>query len=322
MTKPVLRPAVFLLALVLTAAGAPPGRAADEGQNPSDPFPHRQFPPLTGKAIGVLASGGQEVLAQEGRRGPADGFCFGSGGGSYRWLYVPVAKKPLIGGLYVPVGTKGDASKRFNRLSTATPATVAHWGVNGPYALVEAEVNGGLGAPPGESFVATHLRTLDGTKEYPLQVSSVVGQLRREFQVYQRQQGDAVEKGLNEARAQLSPGHKVAPGREQTQTVFVTWLPETEQLRVVVKARIALKAYGPVRPAQPLLPTADGTRPAEPASTDGLLLGVELGMTYEVSKLGVLDANRPIWLHRFQKSFAAPLPRQEAQSESDPAPEK
>ena len=38
-------------------------------------------------------SGGQEVLGREGRKGPADAYCLGSGEGSYRLLYVPVAKR-------------------------------------------------------------------------------------------------------------------------------------------------------------------------------------------------------------------------------------
>ena len=307
MTKTSPRSAALLLSLVLTAAGLTPVWAADGDRDPADPFPHREFQPLPGKMIGVLASGGQDVLAQEGRRGAADALCFGSGGDSYRWVYVPVPKKPLIGALNVRVGTKGDATKRFDRLSMANPATVARWGVSGPYTLVEVEVNGGLGAPAGETFVATQLRPLDGTKQYPLQVAKVVGELRRHFQAYLKEQDDPVENGLRQARAQIPDGYKLAPGREQTETVFVTWLPTTEQLRVTVKARITRKALGPVRPGREPLATADGTQPGTPPSANGLLAGVELGMTYDVSKKGVLDSNHAVPLHVFQKTFSAPV---------------
>jgi hypothetical protein len=320
MTKASLRALPCLLALALAAA--PAVRAGDDTRDPADPFPRRRFQPLPGKAVGVLVADGQEVLGREGRKSPADALCLGTGPGSYRMLYVPVDKKPIIGGLNVPVGEKGQSVKPFRNLSPASPKTVAKWGVTGPYALVEVEVNGGLGGPARENFVATNMRVLDGTKEYPLQVNRVVDDLRREVQVYLKAREDAVENGLTEARARVPAEYKVAPGREQAQTVFVTWLPETEQLRVTIHARIIQKAYGPVRAARPPLPTDDGTRPGQPASTDGLMLGVELGMTYEVSKRGVLDANHPVPLHTFQKAFAAPPPRQVAEAEAQTAPEK
>ena len=309
----------FWAVLTLLALAGPGGlvRAGDDGKDRADPFPARQFQALPGKVVGVLVSGGQDVLAQEGRRGPADAFVFGSGPGSYRWLYVPVQKKPLIGGLLVRVGEKGNTVKAFRKLSMADARTVQQWGITGPYALVEVEVNGGLGAPPGETFVATHMRPLDGTKEYPLQVAKVVGDLRREFRAYLQEQGDAIEHGLSEARSRVPADHTLTPGRERTETVLVTWLPETDQLRVTIHARIAEKALGPVRPGRPALPTADGTQPAVPASTSGLLVGVELGMTYEVSKVGALDGSRPVPLHLFQKAFAAPPPRQLAASETE-----
>jgi hypothetical protein len=303
------------VALALAAAGATAVRAADGDKDSADPFPRREFQPLPGKVIGVLAAGGREVLAQEGRRGPADALCFGRDGDSYRWLYVPAPKKPQIGALNVRVGTKGDASKRFDRLSMANPATVARWGVAGPYVLVEAEVNGGLGAPPGETFVATQLRPLDGTKEYPLQVARVVGDLRRQFEAYLKDQDGAVEKGLSKARARVPDGYKLAGGREQAETVFVTWLPRAEQLRVIVMARIARKALGPVRPAREPLATADGTQPGTPPSAAGLSVGVELGMTYDVSKKGVIESSHPVPLHLFEKAFTAPLPRSGADPE-------
>jgi hypothetical protein len=318
MTKTTLRALACLLALALAAGVAPPARAGDDGGDPTDPFPRRRFQALPGKVVGVLGADGQEVLGREGRKGPADALCLGTGPGSYRLLYVPVEKKPIIGGLLIPVGEKGQTVKPFRKLSVASPKTVAKWGVTGPYALVEVEVNGGLGGPARENFVATGMKPLDGTKEYPLQVNRVVGELRRQFRVYLREQEDAVEKGMSEARTRIPPEHKLAAGREQNETVFVTWLPETEQLRVIFHARISEKAYGPVRPAKTPAPTDEGTPPPVPASVSAVQLGAELGMTYEVSKLGVLEGNRPVPLHVFRKAFTAPAPRQVAES----APEK
>jgi hypothetical protein len=256
----------------------------------------------------VLVSGGQEVLAREGRRGPADAFCLGSGGGSYRWLYVSGAEKPAIGGLFVRVGPKGDAVKRFNGLSMADPKTAPHWGAGGPYALVEVEVNGGLGTPPGETLVATRLRVLDGTREYPLHVARVVADLRRRFQAHLKTEEGAIARGLSEARGRVPPGHKLSPGREQAEAVFVSWLPETDQLRVVFQARITEKALrtGPALPPQSR-DTGDG-RPPDPPVHAGVRLGVELGMTYDVSRSGAVEASRPVSLRPVQKELLAPAP--------------
>jgi hypothetical protein len=299
--------AVGLLVLALPAAGAPPV-PADNARDEGVPFPRRQFHALPEKVVGVLVSGDADILAREGRKGPADAYGFGSGGDSYRWLYVPMARKWIIGGLVARVGSRGDALKRFDHLGLANATTVQPWGVSGPYALVEVEVNGGLGAPPGETFVATHMRVLDGSKEYPLHVSKVVDELRRRFQVHLQLHQDTIAQGMYRARERLPARHQVTPGREQTETVFVTWLPETEQLRAVFQARITEKALATAPPVPPpAVDTGDG-RPPDPPVHAGVQLGVELGVTYEVSKLGLLDGSRDLPLQPYQKELLAPAP--------------
>jgi hypothetical protein len=296
-----------LLSLALPAAAAPP--PPEPARDPANPFPRPQFQALPDKVVGVLVSGAQDVLALEGRRGPADVFCLGCGDGSYRWMYVPVPKKWIIGGLNIRVGPKGDTVKRFTGLSMANPKTVERWGVSGPYALVEVEVNAGLGAPPGEHFVATNLRVVDGTKEYPLHVAKVIDDLRRQFQIHLKLEEDAIARGLYAARERLPAGHKRTPGREQTETLFVTWLPETQQLRVILQARITEKALAtaPPLPPPPAVDTGDG-RPPDPPVHAGVQLGVELGVTYEVSKLGLLDGSRDLPLRPYHKELLAPAP--------------
>jgi hypothetical protein len=310
MKKTTVWATLTLLSLALPAAAAPP--PPEPSRDPANPFPRRKFEALSGTVVGVLVSGGQDVLAQEGRRGPADAFCLGCGEGSYRWMYVPVRKKWIIGGLNVRVGPKGDTVKRFMGLSMADPKTVQQWDVAGPYALVEAEVNGGAGAPPGESFVATHLRVLDGSKDYPLHVGKVIEDLRRQFQVHLKLEEDAVGRGLSDARERVPAGHKLTPGREQTETLFVTWLPETQQLRVVFQARITEKALPtvPPPPPPPAVDTGDG-RPPDPPVHAGVQLGVELGMTYDVSKRGLVDASRAVPLRPYQKELLTPPARRQ-----------
>jgi hypothetical protein len=194
----------------------------------------------------------------------------------------------------------------------ASARNVQQWGVAGPYTLVEVEVNGGLGAPPSEKFVATNMRVVEGTKEYPLHIGKTVDDLRMQFHVYLKVHEDLIARGMSEARTALPEGHKLTPGREQTETVFVSWLPETDQLRVVFQARLGEKALATARPAPPP-PQAttqpdDGRPPPAPVHA-GVILGVDVGMTYDVSRRGVVDRTRPVPLRRFTKELlAAPAP--------------
>jgi hypothetical protein len=300
-----------LLVAALPALGASP--LPTEGVPDRDNlFPRRQFQALPDKVVGVVVADGQDVLGREGRRGPTDALCFASGGGSYRWVYVPVTRKWIIGALNVLVGARGDRIQRFNHLNVASARNVQQWGVSGPYTLVEVEVNGGLGAPPSEKFVATNMRVVEGTKEYPLHIGKTVDDLRMQFHVYLKVHEDLIARGMSEARTALPEGHKLTPGREQTETVFVSWLPETDQLRVVFQARLGEKALATARPAAPPPPVTtqpdDGRPPPAPVHA-GVLLGVDVGMTYDVSRRGVVDRSRPVPLHRFNKELlAVPAP--------------
>jgi hypothetical protein len=296
--------ALLALTLALPAAAAPPAPDRDA----CAPFPVQQFEPLPGKVVGVLVGDGQDLLDQEGRHVPADTLCLASGAGSYRFPYVPVPKKWIIGGLNVPVGLKGDAVRCFRNLSPASPRTVQRWGVTGPYELVEVEVNGSLGAPPGGTFVATHLKSVEGTREYPLHVGTVVTELRRRFQAYLRDQESTISQGLSHARASLPEGHKLLPGREEAEMLYVTWLPEAKELRVVIRARITQKALATAPPPpRPRVPAGnDGPAPAPPAHA-GVQVGVDLGMTYEVSRRGLLDRQDPVPLRPYQKEILVPV---------------
>src|SRR3954465_9138349 len=71
--------------------------------------------PLPGQAVGVLAGNARQVMGLEGRSGPPDALAFRRGGASYRWVYVPAEGRPLITGLDVPVGDRGQ-KKRYPEL--------------------------------------------------------------------------------------------------------------------------------------------------------------------------------------------------------------
>lgn len=294
-------------AVLLAVVTGLPGRAAGDAGDLADLFPVRRFQPLPGKTLGVLV-GGEAVLALEGRRGPADAFWLSTGGGSYRGVYVPVAKKYLIGGLNVPVGQQGERTRRFDKLSPATPKTVADWGIAGPYALVEVEVNGGLGGPAAETFVATQMTLLDGTPEYPLHTARVVEELRGQFRAHLQEQKTAIALALGDAREKLPRGYRLSAAREQEELLYLTWLPESRQLRAVFRQRMGEKAFRPEDRAAPRPPAEPGEPPPPPRRA-GVLLGAEIGMAYDVSRKGTVERRRPLAPRVFAEEFTEAVPR-------------
>jgi hypothetical protein len=307
----------FLLAGAVTAAAAASDQTAAEetAGDRTGLLPRQQYRPLPGKAVGVLVGGAQALLADEGRRGPADTFCFAAGADSYRWVYVPVEQKPRIGGLRVAVGEKGDKAQRFDSLSLADPQTVKRWGITEPYALVEVEVNGGLGSPAAGSFVATRLRPLDGTADYPFRVAEVIARLRQGYQLWLREQDSAIDEAMAEARRNALTDRKPTGPRERDELLFVTWLPQTQRLRVLVRTRVHESVYRP--PVRTPPPTEEGPRtPRKANDRVGTAFGVELGMAYEVSRTGRVEQSEPLPIEWFQKAISSPpVPRRPADSE-------
>src|SRR5262245_53237639 len=170
-----MRQGIFVVALVAAAAtalimiGSAASAPAGSGSVITDRkgyIPVRKHVPLQGKAAGILVADPQPVLSTEGRTGPKDQLCFAVSGASYRWVYVPVEANALISSLSLPVGHDGQR-KKFDKLNMATPTSIKQWGIDVSFALVEVEVNEGLGSPASDSFVATKMRRLDGTNDYP-----------------------------------------------------------------------------------------------------------------------------------------------------------
>jgi hypothetical protein len=302
MTVRLLGVTLALSATFWALPGAAPPAAGEDRKKQEAVFPTRDFAALPGKVVGVLASNGSAVLAQEGRKGPADTLCLGSGEGSYRWLYVPVPKKPLIGALNVRVGPRGETTRRFDSLGLANPRTVQKWGVTQPYTLVEVEVNGGQGAPPGENFVATDLRVVEGSREYPFKATAAVNRVRAAYEAALKDHESVITKALAEARKDVPPGRKPSGVRERTELVFVTWLPEQQRLRVVLQTRTAETAPGPVP-----TPAADSEDPAKRQAT---VFGAEWGMTFEVSRLDKTEVSRELPLRKFHNEILLPAPPQ------------
>jgi hypothetical protein len=282
----------LLLGLGLLAGSALSDSAPDKAEPPQETWtarqdflPRRKYVPLPGKAVGLLVGQIRDVVGQEGRSGPEDAVCFARSAASYRWVYLPVPAPAPIRDLRVPVGEKGTEFQVYTALDIARPAMLAGWGIRTLPALVEVEVNGGRGSPAGESFVATHLRLLEGSQEYPLPASKILADLRQRYQRFLKERHKDLEAALKTAQQQALGDGKPTGPREQKELGYFTWLPETNALQARFLTRWTDGAYhyvrGGARPGPGVPPPAGQLRV-------GTTFGVEVGMLYEVSATGQL----------------------------------
>jgi hypothetical protein len=282
-------PAVALL-VALTAFAAPVPTGTTETLKDRTGFiPHRQYQPLSGKVVGVLVSDVAAMMGQEGRGGPPDAMGFSRGGGSYRWVYVPVEQNPLIRNLHVKTGEKGDAVKIYPSLSMANAQTVKQWEIDVASALVEVEVNDNLGAPADEGFVATRMRRLDGTRDFPAKLPEVVAESRERWKTLsEKQQKEAADAFDLVQRTRLGDRKLTGP-RETKEVFYVTWLPERERLQIRFRTTITDGAYQFAQGGA--LPPRPGPRPPpRPANVRfGTEVTVEYGVVYEITPGGKLD---------------------------------
>ena len=313
------RTLLFSLVAVSSAAAAPVpvGPPPDEVVTDRAAFlPTGKYQPLPGTVVGVLASDIAPAVALDGRSGPPDAMGFGRDGMSYRWVYLPADGTPLITNLTLPVGVKGDKKAVFPALNMANPKTAKAAGVKATYALVEVEVNDGAESPASEGFVATKVKVLDGSKDYPLDVAATVERLKKTHREYVAGQQKAVDAGLEAARKKALGDGKPTGPKETAEVMLVTWAAETERLRVTFRTTVTDGAYqfgngAEMRdpPALPVIPP--GAAPAPPIRPEGVRFGtsygVEFGRAYEVAKDGGLVRTRTLAVEGFQRVLPPPL---------------
>jgi hypothetical protein len=273
-------------------------------------IPKRKYEPLKGTAVGVLVSDPQAILTLEGRSGPADSYCFSADGASYRWVYLTTLERPQITNLQVPVGDKGE-KRTYPALNMANARGLAPAGVKASYALVRVQVNSGEGGPPGDSFVATEIRPLDGNREYPLRVAEVIADLRKRYAAHLSEQDKALNEAMDAAQKKALQDRKATGPREKHDVMYVTWMNEGERLRVHFRTRVTDGEYkysdGGVRRG-PIL-QKDGVRPLPvqmPRYRYGTTFGVELGAAYDVSKRGEVVRTAVLPVEGFQHTLPPP----------------
>ncbi len=244
--------------------------------------PH--FARLPGLAVGVLVRDAGQVLRAEGRFGPGDAVVFSQDNASYRWVYVPARPGETGESVYVPVGQTGERTQRFTGVVLATTSTLRALPVQEGFALVEAEVNGGLGSPPVESFVATRLRVLDRTAEYPLDTARIV-----ETMVARCRDALASDDAVKQMfESVVGAASDTAQGvQEEILTTRVTWLAREERLRIECLVRLSHGEYrygsGVSRQDQ------EAGSEADKGIRYGRQMGVTATLAFEADKAGRIE---------------------------------
>lgn len=297
-----LLPFLFL-ASVLLAVPVPTNNSRPAVDR-KDFIPQNTYKPLPGKSVGVLALFKPGSTGASGR--VVGAYHFSSDGGSCRVMLLPTENKGQ--GWNVPVGARGEIM-RFENVEVAAPQLVVLHGIKDEYALVEVEVNGGLGSPANPVFVATKTRKLDGTKKFPIKVAEVVRTLESRYRDHVNENGRVIDIGMSKSAARYVGKRKENGFRRRQDLMYVTWLPESERLEVRFLTRISDSAelypgynssrrptYATAMRGRPL-PAATAMAGYQPAS--GPQFGIEFGVVYVVSKEGKLERTLPLAVEPF-----------------------
>jgi hypothetical protein len=257
-----------------------------------------RFTSLPERVVGVLVSNVNDELQREGRVGPENALGFASGSSSYRWVYVPCAE----GGesSVVLTGTKGEGRRRFDAVCLLTKTVAAKYKALDDYALVEVEVNGGLGCPKVDTFVATDLRVVDGTDAYPLQASAALAEARKRFERHCVEHGPDVDREIEQLAARALGGRSISGKRESTDWTYLTWLPKSERLRVDLRRRITDGEFAYGTGAKSQQGQANG------GVRYGTLISVELRLVCFFLKSGKLESAKAMPTSGFTQNLPPP----------------
>lgn len=296
--------AAATVAGIAVAAPVPAGSPEETAADAKALIPQRKYLAHPGTVVGVLASDVSAAMGREGRGGPPDAFGFSADGSSYNWVYtVCTDADPLVTKLRVKVGPKGDEVVVFDKLDMAGPKTFAARDIKAAFALVEVEVNGGKGCPADEAFVATKLKRLDGTKEFPLELDEAVKAARERFAA---DADKAITAEVWDAARKAALGDRKPTGPKETRDVlYVTWLTEAKRARVTFLRTVTDGEYKqggganmdppalPLRDPPPPPPGANPGRRPRPVLNGarwGTQFGVEFVRAYEFDTAGKLVA--------------------------------
>ena len=87
------------------------------------------------------------------------------------------------------------------------------------------------------------MKRLDGTKAYPLKVAQVVADLRKRYQRHLQNEKKAIDAALQKEQKTALKDRKSTGPRQTEELFYITWLPESQHLRVHFRTRVSDGAY-------------------------------------------------------------------------------
>ncbi|MGL4550602.1 MAG: hypothetical protein ACRC33_05400 [Gemmataceae bacterium] len=240
--------------------------------------------PLPGKVVGILVGDARAIGLDEGDEQNAAVFVEGKG--PPRRLYVPASpESPDKTTIFVAVGKDGKKRQSFPDVELLRRPLLKKLGLKPGFQLVEVEVNGGAGCPATPFFVASSIKVLDNTRDFPPAVGPTVSKVRKGFVELLGTKTAALDVAFEAAQKAAIDDEKPNVPREAKDGVSVTWLPAAEAVQVEVTRRITsgMSSRGEgIRPREAGLP---GGRPF------GVTFGVEAKVIYTLKKTGEVSAS-------------------------------
>jgi hypothetical protein len=235
---------------------------------------------------GLLVSGAEAVLQEEGRFGPKDIVVFAKDRYPYRWMYLSALpeEKDKVGNISVETQS---GSKQFDNAVLATKRTLAVRGFSGDYGIARMRVNQGLGSRSDDKFFADEIHLVDGTPDFVSIDPIVKGLLDR------CSESAAKEGELLQALDELKKAHGSAETRwDEVRQISprLTWSSEKHEVELIcaveAKATEDVRGIGIV-PSPPF-------RRHQTETLYGLQLSVQKQLTFHVPSSGKVEfENKP-----------------------------
>jgi hypothetical protein len=231
-------------------------------QDRKDFIPDREHPvPVKpGRHVLALVTRPLAMVAPNVYRSGDHSLVLSASGGTYHWCYFMRDSK------------RGPLADVENSLE---------FGVTRSHSLVEVEVQDGQGSPSaGPALIATSMKVVDNSKEFPLQPHKVVAELRAKYEASLKDLDKDISPAMEKARQTAGGDEKQAKPPQTVSLMYVTWMEEMQKLQVRFFTRVQ---------------TTDGIQRVGRSSSEAppprelLYWGIDFGLLYEVNKAGTLE---------------------------------
>jgi len=249
--------------------------------------------PLPGKVIGILVGNPGAMLLGKDKVFSEDAVMFVTGKGDFRRVYVSAtADSPNKEDLVLPVGKEGKERRRFNSVELLSRPLLKGLGLRADFQLVEMVVNDGAGCCPYTTgFYASKITVLDKTEFFPVELGPQIDKLKKTFAALLSEKSEAINATLNKVQKSVIGDEKPTGPREDQDGILVTWVPESETVRVELTHRVtnslSWKGSGTKKTKEA---PGDLKRGAPSGRPFGITFGVDAKVVYTVTKKGGVSA--------------------------------